>query len=580
MNWTILRQKLRNLRFIAPRSRIFDFSQQHPVDFIYFIFLGFAALKLMFAIETVADIQLHDETYYLYSGVNLLQEGLPEPEWAPFYTIWYYFLSSLEPNPIQLHFLNHQLLVSLTTLVFYLFLRSIKVRPILAFLTSSLYLVSGIHQVDPRPTNFAFLIFALVFLLAIKARAKDSYYGILSLGFLLISFIRPEYFVPFCAIFSFYFFHFIKTIWIAKRASLRAIAKISFLTLTSLLFITILGNPLGGDRSWWAFRQHFSVNWVEWNQSDLIPWTNYVEIVKSVFGNAENISEALSVNPTLFFAHILTNFKNYIINSIEILFVDFDRYQFFPILNRAIACLEVIVLIAVIFYIIKQRKIVAKNLDPSLTKKLVIAVLGLLIAIIPSVLLVYPREHYLVIQGTLIFAIAAYLLESSLPKHRLNYRTLKFACAIGLIFLLLVPNLSRGWCIFPNACIAPRNPNTPLIAPNLKTIQFLKSLNIKDPVNLLEAEGGFHIYLGDNYNRVGEYLKYDRFSEFAQKRQINAIILSHDLVKHHKFINDEDFNELMQKPEAFGYSLLIIPRTEFQLLLKQRLLMNSFEFSP
>lgn len=553
---SFLRQHLRNVR--------------SPVDLVFVSFLGFAALKLMFGIEAVADIQLHDETLYLHSGVNLPQEGLPKPEWAPLYALWYYFLSLIEPNRISLHFLNHQLLVVLATLVFYLFLRRLTIRPLLAFLTSCLYLVSGIHQVSPRPTNFAGSIFTLVLLLAFGTKEKEAFYGILALGFLLISFIRPEYFVSFCAIFLLYLSFAIRTMWRIRSFSIRLLSRPLVVLLTSLSFIFLLGNPLGGDRSWWAFRQHFSVNWVEWNQSDLIPWTNYVEIVKSVFGEAEGISDALLANPALFFAHVFTNLKNYIFNSIELLLVDFDRYQFFPSLTRTFAYLEGILFVVAVSYLFARRKTLAQNIDRLLTKFLVNTSLGLAIAILPSVLLVYPREHYLVIQGTLIFAIAAYLLENALPQKRYNIRDIKSAIAIGLILLFLIPNLARGWCILPNACIAPQKPNTP----NLNTIQFIHALNIKDTVNLLEAEGGFHIYLGDNYNRVGEYLKYDRFSEFAQKRQINAIILSHDLVQHHKFVDDEDFKALMQNPTSFGYSLLTIPGTEFKLLLKQELLVQ------
>jgi hypothetical protein len=539
------------------------------VDLILVAFVAVTSLKLMAFIGQVADLRLHDETYYLYGGINSIHEGLPEPEWAPLYVLWYYLLSQFTQDNITLHFFNHQVLVLGSAIAFYLYLRTFPVNPFLAAIFSFFLGLSALNQVFPRPTNFALFILLVFLAIALRCKTESSYAVIASLGLLSISFVRPEYFVAFlvfCLVYSFFYGKRILT----EGSDRPEYFKISVFCLTTIACLSIFGNPLGGERSWWAFRQHFSVNWVEWTGSDRIPWTDYIEIVKSVFGEAENIGEALQANPQMFFAHIFTNFQNYLLNSINILLVSLEIDGFNPGLTRGIKYLEVVGLVAVLVYVFRKRSRLFQQVDRTLLRRLSIIYCCLFVAILPSVLIVYPRDHYLVIQGAMLLSILAYCLSCTIPQTRQNSAQLSKAIALGLLLFMLTPNLAKGWCLAPNLCFLPKTES--VTQPNLAIVEFIKSLNIKDSVNLLEAEGGYHIYLGENYNRVGEYLKYDRFSEFAQKRKINAIVLSRDLIKHHKFVNDEEFKQLMQNPEAFDYVSFEISGTELKVLVKQELL--------
>ena len=60
--------------------------------------------------SSIFDINLWDETNYLEWGLKIEQNGLLYRTWGPLYSLWYYFLSKFEPNPIDLYYLNLKLM--------------------------------------------------------------------------------------------------------------------------------------------------------------------------------------------------------------------------------------------------------------------------------------------------------------------------------------------------------------------------------------------------------------------------------------------------------------------------------------
>lgn len=63
------------------------FLTTNASDLVLIVCLFFSSIKLTSEIETIVDIILSDESYYLYNGVNLIQSGFPVAEWAPFYAV-------------------------------------------------------------------------------------------------------------------------------------------------------------------------------------------------------------------------------------------------------------------------------------------------------------------------------------------------------------------------------------------------------------------------------------------------------------------------------------------------------------
>ena len=110
--------------------------------------------------SSIFDINLWDETNYLEWGLKIEQNGLPEASWGPLYSLWYYFLSKFEPNPIDLYYLNLKLMVFLPSLCLYLFMRLAKVNNYISISFSILILIV-LYQIWPFISLFA-LIFIIL----------------------------------------------------------------------------------------------------------------------------------------------------------------------------------------------------------------------------------------------------------------------------------------------------------------------------------------------------------------------------------------------------------------------------------
>ncbi|MDB9314334.1 hypothetical protein PN462_14565 [Spirulina sp. CS-785/01] len=538
------------------------------IDLILGVCFAIAASKMMAWISRVTDLSLQDETIYLQKGVQLLQTGIPDPQWAPLYSLWYFALSGLTANNIDLFYLNFQFLVIINSVLFYIFLRTLQIKLVISIGSSFLFLIATLHHIQPRPTHFALLCFLGVLILANLRRNNTQYYLFLTTGFAWITFIRPEY------IFSLLFMFIIVAQnglnhWRNQQLSWKKIGLwIGVIILPFILF----GNPLSGGRSWLAFSQHFSLNWVNWTDSSLNPWINHAQIMQQVFGTANSIPEALQNNPTLFIKHILSNSTVYFRNSLNLFLPVLGQYALrFFFLKR----IYIVVLFAgIIIYLFFKKAQVINCLKTSQFQRLLVTFIAVFVAVLPSILLIFPREHYLVLQNTLILAIFAYLMSFVTPPLKLNWPN---ALSLGLVIILITPNLAFGWCLTPQFCLG-KTETVTLERPNINTVQFIKTLPLKTktPINFLEAEGGYSIYISDNVQRVYEWQKYETpFKQYQAEKNINMILLSEDLINHPFYRNDQQFKAVINSPQQYNYQSFQIPKTPFTLLVKQDILVDS-----
>ena len=341
---------------------------------------------------------------------------------------------------------------------------------------------------------------------------------------------------------------------------------------------------MGDGRSFYAFGQHFAVHWVSWTGSDLNPWTNWADIVAQNFGPAQTLAEAFLNNPAIFARHIAYN----------ILGLGGWPLAFGPavlVLNEVAVTAMLIagwgLIVAGVFFPLSRlgrqpwkqlpQAASSSQASPELLHQTQrgehghpppfsrIAAwgcgatrtgiwLGLCAAVgFFSILVIYPRVHYLLIPGllTLTGLILAnrWLLEERRPRAAP-------ALLGGLLAVVLMPPFSSQ---------APSNQD------NLETIRFIQSLEIKQPVNLLEAEGGYHIYLGDNFQRVAETEKDVGWNQFLAARRINLIVKTDLLTTDSRFKNDLEWQWFLTHYADFGFAQVDIPHTPYQLLLEYNL---------
>lgn len=533
--------------------------------FLLFIFLILCSLKLTYCLQDIMDVLLYDESTYLYNGYKLKESGLPPAEYAPLYAIWYNFLSKIQPDKIQLFYLNQKILTIIPVLLLFLTLNKLRVNPLIAFTSSYIYLIAmGNLYYYIKPSHFAIQIILLFFLLSLFIKSDILKLLINSLGLLLATYSRPDYFL------SFIILIFISFVYTYIGYSQKKLNKSFVIVLILFLFLyitifKIFGNPLGGNRSFTAFMQHFSINYCYWTKSSLKPTIDFIEVQKKVFKESRTILQAFSNNPKWFIIHILTNILRYPLNFFDTLFAHFNIL--IPPKNLFMTTLEgLLFLVCGFVLLIKNRKFINfKNIDNNLLIFLCVVAFPAIV----SSLIIFPKIHYLLIH-TIIFLI---IISKIFPENILILNIRK-SIFIGIIFLLLTPTLQKNY--YYTWYYSPEELRNKTVLPNLQTIQKIQNLNInsKKQVNLLEAEGGYYIYLGENFKRIAEYEKLEPFDVFINKHKINMIVVSNEMLSDIRFKDDNIFKAFLNNYQQYDFSQFFIKRTSRILFVRNDLLIK------
>lgn len=572
------------------KSSVLIQLRKHIIDIIFIIALTLYGLKLTYGIESFIDIELFDETIYLNRGLQLPSQGLPSSAYAPLYAIWYYFLSNFVHRTTDLFYLNHKLLILLPVILLYIYQRTLSIPNFLALGSAFLFLNSKFININPRPTHFA-LVVLLTFLISIRITpSKPSWrYILLAIAFLFLSFIRPEYFLSFLLVIIYFLYQQLKRI--RRNSNLSLIVKNSYKKITTLilisgLLITIFGLPIATNnnetsRTWIAFCQHFSYLWLIRNpRVNLNPYTDCDIIISTVFGSSQSFTAAIAANPQEFLTHLFINFLSYFDHFIAVLLVDFQDYG--ATFNQFVRHTEFILCLAILSFILIKTKFQKHALFSNFDETLKVAYFVTIIPTFIVSILINPRFHYLVIQSALTFVIITYSFANIISNERFklsSFVPLKVAVIFTTIALFfLTPNLARGWCILPNACLVERHikvSQNPL--KTASTIAFIQSLNLSanQPTNFLEAEGGIAIYLSNNYQYISHYEKKQNFQSFVKSNNINMILITENLLKDTRYRDDRELKEVLQQPQLFGFKAFTVPQTPDTLLVAENLLSSN-----
>jgi hypothetical protein len=377
-------------------------------------------------------------------------------------------------------------------------------------------------------------------------------FGVLSLTALAASYARPEYFIAFLV---FAITSCLVTFRI-KRDN-RLYVALSVIAAIATIFLAEFGLPISGDgkRSFIAFGQYFSINWVEWTKSDLNPWTDWEQIIQTCFGDAHSAIQCALHNPTLVARHVLSNicylpqwvFELFLFPPQTLTFAGDLRF------SRLLSNHFLFIIILGILALGKLRLTTIKTTWPLVSPIL----FGMGILAMPPLLassLMYPRDHYLLLLVVLFFAAFLVLIRGCdlQPKRGVVLITL----LVGTLFLFQPPVRFE----------------TPSMLYVRRAISFLDSLQLHQKVQLLEAEGGFRYYLPENWSRVAQYDKSEPFSAFAIKYDINAIMLTEALERDSRFQSDSQWQDFLSNPINMGFTIVNVPYTPWKLLIRKELL--------
>lgn len=531
-------------------------------DLIFLIALGGICLKFVWGIERLMDVRLYDETHYLSWGYQLVRQGLPKASWAPLYAVWYFALSLFAPDKIQLYFLNYKMLVILTVFSSYIFLRRIGVRPELSVLFAFLYLISEMALTWPYVTLFALLVVLFFLILASFARSDAVYHGTVWLGLLSASYARPELFV------SFMLYGLLIGFLAVRRFGRGGMTttSIPWLTIIGLGCIALLlvirfgGIPLFArdHREWGAFGQHFARNYVTVNRLPIDPWRHWREIIGPIFPDAHSIWDAARINRPAFIEHILYNTRHYLSASAGVVLAGF--YFASHAMSLCVRRVELFLLmVAIVWFLIRWRK-TSEIFSHTTAKRLLIIAGVIALPALAASLVIYPRSHYLILQGFLIAVVLFYILSEFVTGWKVFLRG-NFLCLLLALFLIV---------------ITPQSVNSEYERDqhrtNLAVIERISSLNITEPINILETEAGYAAYLADNYRRFNDRDKKESFSDFMRSHPIDIFFIGPRLLQSKSFATDEMFKAFAEDPERYNFTRLDISNTNMFLLVKRSVL--------
>ena len=485
-------------------------------------------------IELWIDIGLADEAKYLGDGVNFIR-ARPDSFWGPLYSLWYYFLNLFSGDAISLYYLNYRLMTILPCIGLYLFLLKIKVTSTLSFYFSFALLISMINLPTwPKVSHFCLTLIFIGLILVHTIKEKNARLLAALIISLIISYIRPEFILSSILLLGILIKRTIRNNFGTKR--------ILFAVLTTVVLLLLFGIPYSPGRNLTAFGQAYHKYLDLGDRIDDDGAKDWKEILSEDFGNPKTITDVILNNSSKFIKHIginLSKVPSLYINSIETLF----PYNIFPV-SLLIKVLIVLSIILIVFVLLLFNRIgnYRNIILNGFTENKDLLIFSIIFSLPPllSMILYYPRSHYIILLLPLIYLVVGQMITPL--KFNSDVKNVISFCIIILVSFLLIPQLS--------SVLTKSN------FKNLTAVQSIKNLNISERINLLENEGGLNVYLPGNYKWIKLESKEGNFTEFVDENNINMIYYSYSLNNTVQLKRDSTWFEFLNNPETFGFQML------------------------
>lgn len=508
----------------------------------FFVFI----LSFLFSREAPQwfDLTISDDNDYMAEGLRIGSEveiASPawNPDWAPLYYLWFFLLSRLYSGPEEIFYGSLQLVGMLTPIFMYLVLQKARVFPLLAAGVSLAFLTTYANwRAEPRVMNFALLVLLIIWWIGSFFHHRWQRLWILAMLSLFTAYVRPEFFLATVLLMmialSYLLFLTLKQGIQFSRTDLMLIAGIAGIIATLFLW---WGIPFSGDRSIYAFGQHYTRNVASCFSEDHphgVPWE---EILARDFGKPSNIVQAFFNNPRAFSRHVLCNLQNIPKTFLMVTFVNaWTNSWFFIKLFIAIMVWQLV------FHIRSIR------LQFQWLWEQDMMLLGL-VFLIPaglSIVLVFPREHYIILPSLLFFMLATMILGGhSSSKNEIIVR--RQTLVGGLLLVALFPSMGA---LFNN--VSPEKPN-------LVTIHEVKKLDIRENIRMLATrpfQATFaKVYFDDQFVAL-PYKPYDvTFQNFFLENQPNVILITQN---GREYSNDPTWDEFRANFQEYGFKEIIL----------------------
>ena len=103
-------------------------------------------------LQSVRDIRFDDETIYLDHGIRMLLNGAVPADRSPLYQLWYWLLSLIVHDPVDLYYSNWSVLLFVNLLLLWFLLLKIGVPRVQSVVLLALFSTLTLFDVWPYVT--------------------------------------------------------------------------------------------------------------------------------------------------------------------------------------------------------------------------------------------------------------------------------------------------------------------------------------------------------------------------------------------------------------------------------------------
>jgi hypothetical protein len=337
----------------------------------------------------------------------------------------------------------------------------------------------------------------------------------------------------------------------------------------------VLGSPFSDTthRRFYAFCQHFAVNYVERTGFQAEPWGECPKAIRAAFGEVDSVGAAARSNPDAFLAHLRMNLERSPSAFLRLFFQEYGGVSPYPPgalwpptrrepLEHAGHLLLITVAASPLLLVAGRGKHLRAALRNPQVWRTGGVMLAVLLPVALSAVLIAPRSHYLVLPGVMGLAFLA-ALGSALGEPPSNGRP-RLSLGLALVLALASPDLSQR-----------QGASAPSRLAHRRFVEAFRSLGLParlapgEEVGVLDTHGGLAAYLGRGYRRVPAYLKrpQEPFTAFLRRERVHVFIADARLGQYENLAQDAELQALLKDPGAFGFRVWPLPGTELRLVL-------------
>lgn len=520
-----------------------SYQQKAILYFTGIFILLIAGIKWAWQLPKYMDITFGDEAQYLRYGLDLFHTI--KKDWGPSYNIWYKFLSIFQHHPIQLFYLNYQVTAILAAILLFVFLMRYNISFFLSIWLSFCFLLSPtVIDTWPRVSHFAVIVL-LAFLIAVRNTVVTSRKMlIVTLAFYIAAYARPELFSSFVLISFVTAFYLFKERKLVRSWLPLLIIVVGIIAVNFIIYRLPADSYKGINRTYIAFSQHYAINYVIEHKAHFNPVSEWIDFAHKTFGTCADFGCILKTHFGLVLHNSILNLKNYAFTLMQ--FVITILFPVKIIGNKKLQLLIIAGFILLTILVLANqttRKKFAEQLQQHKLLLLILFLFGL-----PSMgasVLIFPRQHYLLMHCLLLIFITAMLINSISLSHKIHP---------GLVCLLFIPLL----IISPSAkkynYYQLERENKNHCSEHL--VEYLTAKNDSKPHVIFSNHLSLSMMLPGNfsdYNTEYEYKPGMQFSSILRQKNIDYIVVR-DILLHEKLLNsDSSWTNFMRDPALYHF---------------------------